>query len=152
MEKCKTLEALINSFMVKNQKTWCTLYSPNRIKGRLFFFFIYYVPRQRLRLQKRTRLCVSLCVCLFVSTLTAEPFDKWSQNLVQGLTLIISQRSLLVRVTGQRSMSRGQRTSFSGFSDLSEQISSLGLCCDVMTSHDHMTSWDHIMTSYDITA
>ena len=30
--------------------------------------------------------CVSVCVCLFVSALTV---DIWSRNLVQGLTLII---------------------------------------------------------------
>ena len=48
--------------------------------------------------------CECVCVCLFVSALTAEPFDIWSQNLVQGLT------------------------------------SSLGLWCDVMTSHDIMGS------------
>ena len=38
---------------------------------------------------------------------------------------------------GHRSRSRGQKTSFSGFSDLSEQISSLGpwhVWCDDMTS------------------
>ena len=37
--------------------------------------------------------------------------------------------------TGQGHRSLGQKTSFSGFSDLSEQISSLGLCCDDVTSH-----------------
>ncbi len=31
-----------------------------------------------------------------------------------------------------------KKTSFSGYSDLSEQILSLGLWCDVMTSHDIM--------------
>ena len=35
---------------------------------------------------------------MFVSALTAKPFDIWSPNLVQGLTLIISRTSLLVKV------------------------------------------------------
>ena len=43
---------------------------------------------------------------------------------------------MLVKVIGQRSRSQGQKTLFAGFSDLSEQISSLGLWCDVMTSHN----------------
>ena len=85
-------------------------------------------------------------VCLFVSALTAEPIDIWSRNLVHGLTLIISQTSLLVKVIGQGH--KVKKTSFSAFSDLSEQISSLGLWCDVMTSHDVM---DHVVTSYDVT-
>ena len=45
--------------------------------------------------------CVWVGVCLFVSALTAEPFDIWSRDLVQGLTLIISRTSLLVKVIGQ---------------------------------------------------
>ena len=50
-----------------------------------------------------------LCVCLFVGTLTAEPFDISSQNLVYGLTLMISRTSLMVKVIGQRSRSPGQK-------------------------------------------
>ncbi len=53
---------------------------------------------------------VCLCVCLFVSTLTAELFDIWPRNLVQRLTLIISRTTLLVKVIGQRSRSRGKKT------------------------------------------
>ena len=49
-------------------------------------------------------MCV--CVCLFVSALTADPFDLWSQNLVHGLTLIISWMSSKVKVIRQRSRSR----------------------------------------------
>ena len=78
--------------------------------------------------------CVCGCVCLFVSTLTAELFDIWSRNLVQRLTLIISRTSLLVKVIGQRSRSRGKKNDIFRISDLSEQLSSLGLWCDVMTS------------------
>ncbi len=66
--------------------------------------------------------CVCVCVCASVSALTADPFDIWSRNLVQGLTLMTSWTSLLVKVIGQRSRSRGQKTSFPRFSDLSEQI------------------------------
>ncbi len=40
-------------------------------------------------------------VCLSVSTLTAEPFGVRSQNLAQGLTLIISRTSSKVKVKGQ---------------------------------------------------
>ena len=79
-----------------------------------------------------------ICVCASVSALTAEPFDIWSLNFVQGWTLITSQTGLLVKVIGQRSRSRGQITSFPRLSDFSEQISTLGLWCNVMTSHDIM--------------
>ena len=49
--------------------------------------------------------CVSVCVsvCLLVSALPAEPFDIPTQNLVEGLTLTISQTTLKVKVIGQRS-------------------------------------------------
>ena len=43
----------------------------------------------------------SVCVCLSVSTLTAEPFGVRSWNLVQVLTLIISWTSSKVKVIGQ---------------------------------------------------
>ncbi len=79
-------------------------------------------------------------MCVSVSALTAEPFGVRSRNLVWELTFIISRTSSKVKVIGQRSRSQGQKTSFSGFSDLSEQISSLGLWCDVMMSHDVMGS------------
>ena len=57
--------------------------------------------------------CVSVCVC--VNTLMAELFDIWSPNLVQGLTLIISWTSLILRVIGQRSRSPSQKILFPGF-------------------------------------
>ncbi len=45
----------------------------------------------------------SVCVSVWVSvnTLTAEPFDIWSQNLMEALTLIISWMSYKVKVKGQ---------------------------------------------------
>ncbi len=58
---------------------------------------------------------VCVCVCLSVSALTAEPCVVWSQNLAQGLTLIISWMSSKMKVIGQRSRSPGQKTWFPGF-------------------------------------
>ena len=37
-------------------------------------------------------------MCLSVSTLTAEPFDEWSQNLVQGLTLINNWQLIPIKI------------------------------------------------------
>ena len=88
----------------------------------------------------------AVSVCLFVSALKAELFDIWSRNLVQGLKLIMSRTGLLVKVIGQRSRSCGQKNVIFRISDLSEQISSLGIWCDVMAS------WDHGVTSFDVTA
>ncbi len=51
--------------------------------------------------------CVSVSVCLLVSALTAEPFDIQTRNLLEALTLIISQMSSKVKVIGQRSRSPG---------------------------------------------
>ena len=45
-------------------------------------------------------LSVCVCMCPCVSTLTAEPFDVGSQNLVQGFTLMISWASSMVKVKG----------------------------------------------------
>ncbi len=47
--------------------------------------------------------CVSVCQC--VGTLTAERIDVRSQNFVQGLTLMTSRGSLMVKVIGQMSRS-----------------------------------------------
>ena len=52
-------------------------------------------------------LCV--CVCQFVNTLMTERIDVRSRNLAQGLTLIKSWTSLMVKVIGQRSRSPGQK-------------------------------------------
>ncbi len=46
-------------------------------------------------------------VCVSVSALMAEPFDIQTRNLVEALTLIISQMSLNVKVIGQRLRSPG---------------------------------------------
>ncbi len=57
--------------------------------------------------------CVSQSGCQCVNALTAEPIDIRSQNLVQGLTLImlmISWATLIVKVIGQRSRSLGQKS------------------------------------------
>ncbi len=42
-------------------------------------------------------------VCVSVRALLAEPFDVWTQNLVEELTLAMSQMSW--KVVGQRSKS-----------------------------------------------
>ncbi len=46
-----------------------------------------------------------LCGCPSINTLQAELFDIRSGNLVQGLTLMTSWTSLMVKVMGQRSRS-----------------------------------------------
>ena len=43
-----------------------------------------------------------VCACQFVSTFKAERIDVWSQNLVQRLTMMISQTSLIVKVKGHQ--------------------------------------------------
>ena len=43
----------------------------------------------------------SVCVCVSVNALTAEPFDIQTRNLVEALTLIISRMSSKVKVKGQ---------------------------------------------------
>ncbi len=47
----------------------------------------------------------SVCVSVCVGTLKAERIDVWSQNLVQGLTLMTSRRRSMFKVIGQRSYS-----------------------------------------------
>ncbi len=83
-----------------------------------------------------------MSVYLSVSALPAEPFDVWSPNLVQKLTLIISWTSLMVQVIGQRLRLPSSKTLFPRFSNLSEQIPIPALCCDVMTSDD--VTWRHV--------
>ncbi len=46
-------------------------------------------------------MCVCVCVCQFVNTLTTERIEVWSRNLTHGLTLMKSQTSLMVKVKGQ---------------------------------------------------
>ena len=46
-------------------------------------------------------MCVCVSVCQCVGTLTAERFEVHSQNLAQGLTLMTSRGSLMVKVKGQ---------------------------------------------------
>ncbi len=47
---------------------------------------------------------VSVCVCQCVGTLTAERIDVRSQNLVQGLTLMTSLGSLMVKVIQMKNL------------------------------------------------
>ena len=54
-----------------------------------------------------------LSACQFVSALKAGPFDAWTQNIVQGLTLMQSRPSLMGKIIGQRS--RGQKRDFEVF-------------------------------------
>ncbi len=49
--------------------------------------------------------CRCVCVCASVSSLTSEPFDLRTQNLVHALTMMISQMSSKVKVIGLRSWS-----------------------------------------------
>ena len=71
-----------------------------------------------------------------MGTLTAEPFDISSRYLVQGLTLMISWTSSMVKIIGQGSMSPGQKMLFPGFSGLTARIQNIGLCCDVIMLFD----------------
>ena len=48
--------------------------------------------------------CLSLCVCQFVNTLTTERIDEWSRNLTQGLTLLKSRTSSMVNVTRSKNV------------------------------------------------
>ena len=71
------------------------------------FIYMLFTSRVSGRGYRNGAVCVSVCVCecvcvcVFVSALTAESFDIWSPNLVQGLTLIISRTSVLVKVKDQ---------------------------------------------------
>ncbi len=82
-------------------------------------------------------------VCLSVSALTAETFDIQTRNLVEALTLIISQMSLKVKVIGQRSRSPGWKNMISEVSAGWITQSQFVITPDVM--------WRHGMTSYDVT-
>ena len=44
-------------------------------------------------------------ICQFVSTVMAKPFDIWTQNMVQGFTLMKSRTRVVVKVIDQRSRS-----------------------------------------------
>ncbi len=102
--------------------------------------------------------CVSVCVCVCqcVNTLMPEALNLWSRNLVQGLTLMISRRSSMVTVIGQRSRSQGQKMWLQQFSDFSAWIHNASLMWwHVMVPRRHVTShdvtWRH-MTSRNVTA
>ena len=78
-----------------------------------FYLASVFTPRVSVRGYRNGP--VRVCVCLSVSTLTAEPFDVWSRYLVQGLILMTSWPGLMVKVIGQRSRSQGQECHFRGF-------------------------------------
>ncbi len=99
-------------------------------------------------------LCVCLSACLFVIVLMAELFDIWSQNLVQGLTLMISWTSLMVKAMGQRSRSPGQKRHFQGFLIWVNRYQTPGhgvTSSHVMAWRDEIM-WCHRMMSAFITA
>ncbi len=58
-------------------------------------------PKSTIKVIKLLCLCFSLPVWLCFSALMAEPFDEQSRHLVQGLTLMVSWTSLMVKVLGQ---------------------------------------------------
>ncbi len=91
--------------------------------------------------------CPSVCVCLLVSSLTAEPFGLGPQNLVLRMSLVISQPSSKVKVIGQRSRSPHWKTRF--LDDV--------MCVDCADPcwHDiwhHVMSQRDVMTSHDVMA
>ena len=56
-------------------------------------------------------LCVSACLsgCLYITTLEAEPSDRWTWNLVGRFLFNRAWMSSKVKVIGQRSSSQGQK-------------------------------------------
>ena len=88
-------------------------------------------------------MCVCVCVC--VSALTAELIEVWSQNSTEGLTLMTSRTSLMVKVIGQRSRLPGQKRWCSGVSHLGDHVKIPELCYGIMWRHD-VTS----VTSFDV--
>ena len=92
-------------------------------------------------------LCFCVSVCQFVSTLTAIPFDVLALKLVQRLTLITSQITLMVKVIGQRRRSPGWKTWFSfNFTAFSCFVWHATLLWYLLWQHDVM--WRHRMTSW----
>ncbi len=83
---------------------------------------------------------VCLCGCPCVSTLRAEPFDVWSQNLVQALTLVISWTSLMGKVIGQ-----GHQVKKRYFHGLLIWVNRY------QTLAYGVASWRHVMAWYDVT-
>ena len=95
------------------------------------------------------RLCV--CVCPSVSALTAEPFDIWSQNLVQALTVMISWMSLMAKVKGQGHRVKNLISMIFWYERTDTKPWLMASWHDVMTSRDvigrrHTVVWHHGMT------
>ncbi len=90
----------------------------------------------------------AVCVCVCQLALSQLNRSAYGHEIGTGIGL--DNISDEFGGQGQRSRSQGKKKpSFSGFSDLTEQISSLDLWCDVMMSHDVMGShcdvkWRHI--------
>ena len=83
-------------------------------------------------------------MCLCVGTLTAEPFEISSRYLVQGLTLIISWTSSMVKV-------KGRQVKKSYFHDFLVWVPGYKtLAYGVMLCY--VTSWHDVMTSRDVMA
>ena len=93
--------------------------------------------------------CVCLSVCLFVSALTAEPFDIGSRNLAQGLTVMISWTSSMVKVKGQ-----GHQVKKRDFLDFVIWVSRCQTQAYGVTKDSiiyGVTSWHHMTSLHDVT-
>ena len=96
---------------------------------------------------------VRLCVCVYpsVSAFMAELFGHiWSRNSVQGLTLIISWTSLMVKVKGQGHQVKNMMSMVFWFERTYIKNLAYGVTswCHV-TSWRHPTSWCDIVMSWD---
>ena len=85
---------------------------------------------------------VGVCVCLFVNALKSEVFNIGTWNLVCGTSVTMTQTSSKVKVIGQRSRSRGQKTLFPGYCIKTFVYNHYGLWYDVTMSCD-ATKWRH---------
>ena len=91
--------------------------------------------------------CLCVCVCQLVSTLTAERIDLRSRNLAQGLTLIKSWRSLMVKVKGQGHQVKIVMSLVFSLQCQYTKCWPTVWHYDVMWHHG-MMSWHHSMTSW----
>ncbi len=117
------------------------------------FIYMLFTSRVSGRGYRNGAVCVCVCVCVCFCY-HSHSRTIWHMVTEFGTGIDIDNISDECAGQGQRSRSWRPKTSFSGFSDLNEQISSLGLWCNVMTSHDVMGScrdvmWRHCMTSHN---
>ncbi len=131
-----------------SQAPWITYWVPHSIA----WLYKFFPPASAV---KSVESVLSVCVCVSVSALTAEPFDIQTRNLVEALTLIISRKSLKVKVIGQRSRSPCWKTWFLKFqmdelhwASLSWHLTSYDGTAwrHDLTVRRHVTSWYDIMT------